>query len=98
RLDLPSLPTRRSSDLTGMGEATGDGPGTKVTKGLTHWPLPPRYLFHRCGSSTWLKGPTVRRSRHRAAHRGARDHALPAGQSGLRSEEHTSELQSLTNL
>src|SRR5690606_41863927 len=80
---LHSFPTRRSSDLTSCGRS------------CTAWPCSP-------STATWItRAPTPARSRatpSSACARGSASVVIPSSEPTVRSEEHTSELQSRENL
>src|SRR5262249_60780475 len=80
---LPSLPTRRSSDLVGPDRTAAWFAGRAIELGLTFLePIPQR----------------IHALRGKPNYPGAPGHARMVGPPDARSEEHTSELQSLTNL
>src|SRR5205823_14620463 len=95
--DLPALPTRRSSDLTGRGRSPSqktcpaDASATpSVGEGAGETGDPP-------GARPRRGRPAGRRGRA-ASRRGRRHRALGRRAESVRSEEHTSELQSLAYL
>src|SRR5262249_56552344 len=92
---LPSFPTRRSSDLSGV--ADPGVRGTETTAEYVRGPPTPGTFTTTCPTSVASNVVSGRRS-SKSSEYVRPDSSVPRSVRNFRSEEHTSELQSLTNL